>query len=368
MMTKTISETWTNTSRPHAASCRSIQPEQRDRRVRWRVKRVRQIAGALCAMVALAIVAVMGYRHFEHARGWVKTNNAYVAGHVHNVSSRVAGIVEEVLVTENQPVAAGRVLARLDSRDFEVRRKQAVAEAAQAHAKLEEAEAQIAQAKAEVTHQEAYATRAAHDLERDEALYQNAVGAISRQEYDQARTECDARRAALRGAEAAVTSAGAIAAAARAQESVALANVEAAELQVSYTQIVAPASGRVGRKNLEAGNHVQPGQVLVAIVQPEVWVTANFKETQLAHLRPGDAARVQLDAFPGKVFSGHVDGVAPASGAQFALLPPDNAIGNFTRIVQRVPVKIVFDHPSPPGCVDEMAPGMSATVEVKVHE
>jgi len=106
----------------------------------------------------------------------------------------------------------------------------------------------------------------------------------------------------------------------------------------------------------------------VAIVQPEVWVTANFKETQLAHLRPGDAARVQLDAFPGKVFSGHVDGVAPASGAQFALLPPDNAIGNFTRIVQRVPVKIVFDHPSPPGCVDEMAPGMSATVEVKVHE
>jgi len=160
----------------------------------------------------------------------------------------------------------------------------------------------------------------------------------------------------------------AAAVAAQAQEQVAQSNLKEAELQLSYTEILAPAAGRIGKRNLETGNRVQPGQALLALVQPDVWVVANFKETQLGHLKPGQPARLRVDAFPGQVFKGHVQSLAPASGAQFALLPPDNATGNFTRIVQRVPVKITFDNQGIGDCQGRIVPGMSAIVQIQVRE
>jgi membrane fusion protein (multidrug efflux system) len=137
-----------------------------------------------------------------------------------------------------------------------------------------------------------------------------------------------------------------------------------AEAQLSYTVITSPTTGRVGRRTVEAGQRVQPGQQLLAVVDNEVWVIANFKETQLEHMRPGQPATVKVDAYPGEVFEGKVDSLAPAAGAQFALLPPDNATGNFTKVVQRIPVKIVFNRNQNRQSL--LVPGMSALVSVTV--
>ena len=155
-------------------------------------------------------------------------------------------------------------------------------------------------------------------------------------------------------------------AAAQAQIAQAQANLKDAQLQLSYTNITAPNSGRVGRKTVEEGQRVQPGQPLMAIVDNQYWVVANFKETQLEKMQPGESVEVKLDAFPHHTFTGRVDSISPASGAQFALLPPDNATGNFTKIVQRVPVKIVLDSQSIKGYESRIVPGMSAEVSVEV--
>jgi membrane fusion protein (multidrug efflux system) len=315
-----------------------------------------------------AVIAWSAYRWWDYNRTWVRTDNAYVATHIHQVSSRVAGTVTEVLVEENQMVEAGKVMARLDARDFEVKRQQGLAQVAQAQAQLQQAKAQIAQARAQVAREQAQTTKAKQDFERAKALFRGTAGAISRQEFDAAQAGADAAEAALLAAEAALESTSALAVAAQAQEKVAQANLKETELQLSYTEILSPAAGRIGKKNLETGNRVQPGQALLALVQPEVWVAANFKETQLAHLKPGQPVRLRVDAFPGRVFKGHVESLAPASGAQFALLPPDNATGNFTKIVQRVPVKITFDRQGIGDCQGRIVPGMSAVVQIKVRE
>jgi membrane fusion protein (multidrug efflux system) len=256
----------------------------------------------------------------------------------------------------------------LDARDFEVKHQQALAQVAQAHAQVQQAHAQIAQAQAQITREQAQANKAQQDLERATALSRGATGAISKQELDAAQAGADAAQAALLATESARTSAAAQAAAAEAQEKIAQANLQDSELQLSYTEIRAPVPGRIGKKNLEVGNRVQTGQALLALVQPEVWVVGNFKETQLTSVKPGQPVRLRLDAFPGREFSGRVDSLAPASGAQFALLPPDNATGNFTRIVQRVPVKIALASQEAGQCEGRIVPGMSAIAEVKVRE
>ncbi|MEI2722103.1 MAG: HlyD family secretion protein [Verrucomicrobiota bacterium] len=306
---------------------------------------------SLLFMVVLASYG--GYRWWQYTQAWVKTDNAYVAGHIHQTSTRIAGTVTEVLVLENQAVTAGQVLARLDRVDLEVRRDQVRAAQIQA-------EAQLNQAQAQVRGEEAAATKAQLDFDRADKLSHEANSVISQQELDSA-------KAALAAAQAAVAAARARTNSAEAQVQVASANLKDAELQLTYTDITAPAAGRIGRKNVETGNRVQPGQALLAVVSPEVWVVANFKETQLTHLRPGQTVKLNVDTFPGRVFAGRVESVAPASGAQFALLPPDNATGNFTKIVQRVPVKIVFDDEALRDCAGRIVPGMSATVKVNIR-
>ncbi len=320
----------------------------------------------LCAATLLA--GYGGVRWWQHAAAWAKTDNAYLAGHIHQVSSRIAGTVKEVLVEENQMVQAGSPVAVLDTTDFEIKRQQALAQLAQARAQYEQAQAQISQAEAQVTRMRAQAGKATRDFDRAQALSRGPSGAISRQEFDDAQAASESAAAALEGAQSALQSARALAAAAQAQEKVAAANLQDAEQQLSYTRIVASASGRIGKKNLETGNRVQPGQALVALVEPEPWIIANFKETQLAGMKPGQRATIEVDAFPGRVFTGRLESLSPASGSQFALLPPDNATGNFTRIVQRIPVKIILDPESIRGAEERLVPGMSAIVEVRVGE
>jgi membrane fusion protein, multidrug efflux system len=322
---------------------------------------------ALLTAAVTTTAAWSAYRWWEYTQTWTNTDNAYVAAHIHQVSPRVAGTISEVLVEENQVVAAGQVLARLDARDFEVRRQQVLAQLAQARAQAQQAQARIAQARSEVTREQVQCTKTQQDLERAKALSQHGNEAISRQEYDAAQAAADAAQAALAAAKSALQSAEAAAGAAEAQEKVAETNLKDAELQLSYTDILAPAAGRIGKKSLETGNRVQPGQALLALVQPEVWVVANFKETQLASVRPGQPARLRLDAFPGRMFTGRVESLSPASGAQFALLPPDNATGNFTRIVQRVPVRIALEGQTLGDCEGRLVPGMSAVVQIRVR-
>ena len=315
-------------------------------------RRHRASLGVGLAMLLLA-AGYGGYRWWNFTQTWVTTDNAYVAGHIHTVSTRIAGNVTEVLVSENQEVMAGAVLARLDANDLKVQRERALATLAQA-------EAQVTQARAQVKREEAVTHMAQLDFDRAERLFKETSGAISKQEFDAAQAGLESARASLNATSAAVV-------AAEAQVKAAAAQVKEVELQLGYTEIVAPAAGRIGRKNVEVGNRVQPGQALLAVVQRDVWVTANFKETQLAKLRPGQAVTVSVDSFGGQKFSGRVDSIAPASGAQFALLPPDNATGNFTKIVQRIPVKIVFDEESAREFAGRISPGMSAVVKVKVR-
>jgi membrane fusion protein (multidrug efflux system) len=162
--------------------------------------------------------------------------------------------------------------------------------------------------------------------------------------------------------EVALSEAGVETAAAGVQQ--AEARLQQAELNLSYTKIVAPRSGRVTGRTVQLGNYVQPGQALLTLVPDEMWVIANFKETQLTDLRPGQAADVRVDAYPNRKFKGHVDSLQAGSGAQFSLLPPENAVGNYVKVVQRIPVKIVFDEPLPPDL--DIAPGMSVVPQVRV--
>jgi membrane fusion protein (multidrug efflux system) len=329
--------------------------------------RHKHFATVFAGAAALLATVFGGWSYWDYARTWVRTDNAYVAAHLHTVSARVAGTIQEVLVEENQTVAAGAILARLDPRDFEIRVQQADSQVAQSHAQLRQADAKVAEARAQAAREEARTGKCRLDLERAKALFEGGSGAISKQELDQAQAESDAAEAALKAAQSTIASAQALVRAAEAQEKAVLANLEDARQQLSYTAIHAPASGRIGRKNAESGNRVQPGQGLLALVQPDVWVTANFKETQLARMKPGQRVEIRLDAFPGRVFTGKIDSLSPATGAQFALLPPDNATGNFTKIVQRVPVKIVFEQQDLGDCEGRIVPGMSAVVEVNVR-
>ena len=329
--------------------------------------RGKKVLSGVVVILLCAAALNFGHRWWEHSLSWVDTDNAYVTARTHQVSSRIAGTVTQVLVEDNQTVEAGAVLLELDRGDLEVKQRQAQAQLLSAEAQVRQSEAQILQAQAQVAREQARAKQAELDFHRAESLHSSAAGAISNQEFDNAGAATDVAKASLKAVESSLQSAEASAGAARAQREVAMANVKDAELQLSYTQIKAPSGGRVGRKNVEVGNRVLAGQALVALVEPEIWVIANFKETQLGRMLPGQKVNITVDAFPQQVFIGHVDSIAPASGAQFALLPPDNATGNFTRIVQRVPVKILFDEESVRSCKEHIVPGMSTVVSVALR-
>jgi membrane fusion protein, multidrug efflux system len=282
-------------------------------------------------------------------------------------------------VSENQPVKPGDVLVRIDPADLQAKVDQEQASLLNAQAAVSVAEAAVASARstatgaqakvssnqADVTAARSRAQQAAADVARYKQLL--AKEEISQQQYDAAVTAAEAARAQADAARATTESQRATAqasssqieaaqrqvAAAQAQVAQHQASLEAARLQLSYAVIKAPVAGFISKKNVEVGQFVQAGQPLMAIVQQgnrpsDVWVSANFKETQLAKMHPGQKAEIEVDAYPGVTFHGRVESLAAATGARFSLLPPDNATGNFTKVVQRVPVKIVFTDPPDP--------------------
>jgi membrane fusion protein, multidrug efflux system len=419
------------------------------------------------AALLLIIGLIFGVRYYFHAISHESTDDAFIDGHIVQISPKVSGYVVKLHITDNQHVKAGDLLLEIDPRDYEVRLAQARANLqaatarhkasqinvklidvtsgasvmqassgvdqaksnvvtsnaqvqaersrlAQARVQIKTAQANTDQAIAQVAAAEAEAVRANADVPRYQQLYQKDE--VSRQQLDNAvaaartanaQLEAASKRVAAARAQVAEAEAGEQAAAeslrqaesqvsesqakvgeargqlaganarphqvaaSKSQVDVAGAEVEQAqaavrqaELDLSYTSIYAPEPGRITKRTVEVGEYLQVGTALFSIVPDNLWATANFKETQLTYMQPGQPVKIKVDAYPGQVFRAHVDSIQRGSGAVFSLLPPENATGNYVKVVQRVPVKIVFD--DPPDTSYALGPGMSVVPEVKV--
>ena len=327
-------------------------------------------------LLVLAALAVAGVLYWLHARHFESTDDAFIDGYISQIAAQVPGRVTRIAFADNQQVTAGQVLVELDPRDYQVRLDQAVAQRVQAAAQAGQARAQVAlqqanldQAAANVRVTEADLQQAQTDLARYRAIDPKAV---TKQQLDtststvrSAQARLDANRQAVAAAKAQVEAQRAAVAAADAsvkQADVAVAN---AELQLSYTHVIAPSDGQAAKRTVDLGNYVSPGQSLLAVVPSKLWVTANFKETQLALMQPGQPVRVRVDACPDLDISARVDSFQAGSGSVFSSLPAENATGNYVKVVQRVPVRITFEPQDLSRC--RMAPGMSATPRVTVR-
>jgi membrane fusion protein (multidrug efflux system) len=296
-----------------------------------------------------------------HARQFVTTDDASIDTNVEHVAPRVSGRVEKVLVDDNETVQPGQVLARLDSSSYQAQLEQAQAAVSEAEGRLAQAKAQAAVSQAEVGVAQANQQNAQQQLQR----YQNASqAAVSKQQLDNAIAAKAVAEAQVQAARKQAMAAQSQIAAAQGALQSAQAAVDQAKLQLSYAAIRAAHAGRVTHKSVAVGDFVQIGQQLMAIVPAEVWVTANFKETELAGMKPGQPATVHIDAY-GKDLKGHVDSISSGSAGAFSALPPENATGNYVKVVQRVPVKIVFDEKL--NEQQPLGPGMSVEARVKVR-
>ena len=344
--------------------------------IQW--PRRRLLLAGLIALLAAAVLAG-GTAWWLEASKWVSTDDAFIDVHMVQVSPQVAGRVAHVLVNDNQEVRAGQPLVEIDPADFQAKLDQALAnqqsaqgQLVQAQAQLPVAQANLDEAKAQVGVTQAAATNADINLKRDQALVGMGSLALSRQQLDNDTATARSDAANLAAAQQKVAASDAQLALNKTQITTAEANVRAAEAQVeqarlnlSYTQIRASVAGHVASKTVADGNYVQIGQSLMALVPDKVWVTANFKETQLDHVRAGQPVDIYVDAYPGHVFHGRIDSIQAGSGAAFSLLPPENATGNYVKIVQRVPVKIVFDDNGADG-QRLLGPGMSVEPYVRI--
>ena len=318
--------------------------------------------------IALGLaLAAYGVRALGYARAHVGTDDAQVEGHITPVLARVGGYVVGVHVVDNQRVREGAPLIEIDDRDLTARLRQAEADLAEALSDAGptgQSAADRRAAEAAVRQSIAEDNRARADLARYRVL--SNEGVLAPTDLDAAVAAAATTDAALAAARNRVTAAEARARAADSRVAAARAARDEAALQLGYARITAPEEGVVSKKSVEVGQLVQPGQALMAVVPLDsVWVVANLKETQLEHLRPGQPAEVRADAYPGRVFHGHVESLSPATGAKFSLLPPDNATGNFVKVVQRVPVRIALDGPN--DAAQPLRPGMSVRVAVRIR-
>lgn len=339
----------------------------------------------LIPIVALATLGVLFWvgKTILYSRAHESTDNAQVDGSIVPVLAKVGGFVSQVAVAENQPVKEGDLLLRIDSSEYAERVAQAQAEydaaaavaggqgiSGQADAQLRNAASQQLVIAAQIDAARAQVAKATADLARARELTSRQI--VSRQQLDAAQSAFDQANASLLGVERQARSADALFSGAQAGSRLAFARLagaraalENARLQLTYTIVHAPLTGVVSRKQVEPGQLVSPGQPLLTLVDADdLWVTANFKETQLAEMRVGQPVELEIDTYPGCDAAGTVESIGAATGARFALLPPDNATGNFTKVVQRLPVRIAVTR----SCGDDrpLRPGMSVVAHVKV--
>jgi membrane fusion protein (multidrug efflux system) len=335
-------------------------------------KRMNAVIGGVVLLVCVAA----GVAYWLHSRHYESTDDAFIDSNQSQIASQVSGRVVELLVSDNQHVEKDQPLLRIDRRDFEVKLEQAeaqeanaIAQVAQARADLLYQTASLAQQIAQVRVAQADLTQAQQDLTR---FTGTDPAAITRQQLEQSQATTKSSLAKLDSAKQAVQAGEAQVASQKTKIDAALASVrqnhadvDNAKLQLSYTEVLAPQAGKVTRRTVNLGNYVTPGQALVAVVPDEMWVTANFKETQLVHMNVGQAVDVTVDAYPDKVLHAHVESLQRGTGSVFSSLPAENATGNYVKVVQRLPVKIVFDG-------DDwrhlpLAPGLSVSPRVTVR-
>jgi membrane fusion protein (multidrug efflux system) len=346
-------------------------------------------AFVLIAGVILAVLLFFGISYLISSYTSESTDDAFITGHIVSIAPRIAGQVSAVHVLDNELVTNGELLVEIDPSDYQstLEQKQAAQSSSESslkaalagyelmQVKVKTAEADAQETKADADAAEATSTKAKADFERSQKLVKENT--ISSQEFDQYKAAADEAEANYHSAnakaasdESKVNEANAQCDAVKAEAAAALAQlnesktaVDSAQLNVSYTKIFAPCDGLVTRKQVEAGDYLQTGQTIFSIVPKNVWVVANFKESQLRDMQTNQPVRVEIDALGGRTFRAHVDSVQAGSGAVFSLLPPENAVGNFVKVVQRVPVKIVFDEPLPED--KTIGPGLSVEPRVQ---
>jgi membrane fusion protein (multidrug efflux system) len=332
----------------------------------------RRVILAVVIVAAIAAIAP-AYRYYLYAHTHVSTDDAYVDGTVAIVAPRVGGTISNVYVQDNWIVKQGDLLITLDSRDFEVRVEQARAQLQRAMQSVDELEQQVASAEAGLALVGSQLTQAKIDFERARQL--KAEGVMSNQSYDQAATglkiaDADHALATHQLAQAKAALGGSALDGAKYQRPIvrqAHASMQAAELELTYTKIAAPFAGIITRKSAHVGNRVQMGEPLMAVVPfGRLYFTANYKETQLTDVRVGQSADVEADLYPGFVYHGHVDSISMGTGSAFSLLPPENATGNWVKVVQRVPVKIVLDEQPP--AQRPLRIGLSVEVSINISD
>ena len=358
-------------------------------------------------LLATAIIVTITYswNSWQGGRAQQQTDDAFVRADLTPLSTKIAGIVREVRVSDFQPVHRGDVIVQLEDDDYRAQVAEATAAVAAAKASIEDnlrqrqlqdtqieralagidqANAEIAAANAGIDAAKADVVRTSEERTRQEALLQGhattqqsleqAVADQERFAATEASRDADLKEAqtALRSDQLGVEAARKSKAVLESQEALLRADLDAkvaalnvAQINLGYTRISAPGDGTVGERQVHPGQLVSPGTQVIAFVDNARWVEANYLETQLTHMKPGDPAEIRVDEFPGRVFRGRVAEIAPASGSQFALLPPDNATGNYTKVVQRIPVKIVFDSSTP---LDQLRPGLSVVATVRTKD
>ena len=341
--------------------------------------------------LAIAALLVWGLGIFARSFSHEGTDDAFLAADIVSISPKVSGEVQQVFVSDNQTVNEGDPLVQIDPRDFEtaMAQKQAAMSAADANTnviassfkmldvQIATAQATAQQSDAQAAADQVKAEKAGADLKRAEDLMARKI--IAPQEYDTAKAAADAATNTWKASQAKAASDRSKIEEAKAQFQAGLSaferavaqarqsavDVDLAKLSLSYTRIVAPVGGRITKKAVQTGDYIQVGQRLMAIVPTNIWVVANFKETQLKKIRTNQPVEILVDSV-GRTFPGRVQSIQAGSGAAFSLLPPENAVGNYVKVVQRVPVKIVFDNPVEAGHV--LGPGMSAEPSVQVGE
>jgi membrane fusion protein (multidrug efflux system) len=332
--------------------------------------------GLILGAAGLLVLAGVAFYFLTPGLYTVETDDAYIDAHLVSIVPKVPAYVRTLHVDDNTRVAAGQLLVELDPRDYAVQVDLARANLATVTGKLAEANDQISVADSNIRQQsaelqvaQANASLAVINLKRLQSV--SDIRAVSSERVDEARTAAQGTRATAMAQQVKVEASRAQASLARSQAATARAVVgqartllAQAELNLSYTKIFAPEAGSVASKSVETGNFVQPGQMLFSLAPDRLYVIANYKETQLTHIRPGQRVTIRVDAFPDKRLGGHVDSIQRGTGSRFALLPPENATGNFVKVVQREPVKILIDGPG--DALRWISPGMSVETEVEV--
>jgi membrane fusion protein (multidrug efflux system) len=322
----------------------------------------KKIVAAFVILLIAGIITLFFYLDYKATH--ITTDDAFVDGRIYAVAPKIPGTVKAVHVEDNQMVKKGDMLVEIAPEDYDARLNEAMSSVNAEKSKLAEYQAKVKTARAQLELQDANMRQAEIDIRRAELLY--GKGAISKERYEKTKTgydvtlaEVKASREQMRQTESSVASQ---ASSVTAKE----ARLKTEQLNVGYTMIYAPADGRITKKNVEKGNQVQPGQPLMAVVPlDDVWVVANYKETQLNKVRPGQKVKIKVDTYSGETFTGKVDSIMAGTGSAFSLFPPENATGNYVKVVQRVPVKIVLDRKDMAGI---LRVGMSVVPTVLVEK